>query len=1194
MKRFLALFLPSIFMLSAAGAQDNPQRYRGWPSQEKSRELRASFSKPPKGYGNVPFFWFNGDSLSRERMSWELDILSQSATDGFAVSYIHRSPAVDSLEHKDGYGLFGHTEPGEPPVFSEEWWSFWKWFSDACAQRSLAAGLDDYTMGWIGNGYYPDEAYRTAKYSAYPGKLHFEVHEVPAGGSVDLPLPQNTLSVVAYLSETPGEPILLTDKAAGGNIHWQAPAGKAHTLYITYTSPDYLLHPDAGSDLVKVYFDRFEQQVGPEGVKGMNYFFQDELLYPLTITAWSEDMQSEFLKRKGYDITPFLPGLQYGIGNRTAKVRLDYCDVVMTLSEERYFKPIFDWHDSRGLIYGCDNLGRGRAPLSYLDYFRATSWFTAPGNDAPARGSSFIQTKVSSSIAHAYGRPRTWLEAFHSMGWGSKAEWLTEQIDHHIIAGGNLVCMHGLYYSTHGGWWEWAPPCFHFRMPYWPHMQKWLEYTERLSYLTSQGRHVCDIALLYPTETLQAYDPNNTEDYDFGYILELSDNGLDYDFLDNRSLCGGRVDGSSLQVGEEQYKILVLKDIRAIRFDALKRIQEFYRAGGIVLAVGCLPSASDRAGENDRQLDRIVSEIFGISAFQAETVTAKVQSNAKGGKGIFLASQEGMIQMLRRSLIPDFNPGPRGGKVLHRRVGDQDVYMTMNVSPGTECFFRAKGQAELWNATEGTFEPLPVSRVSENGTYIRLTAPENRSSLVVFSPGEPTLASASKAAADSLSVMPIEGEWMVEYKPTLDNRWGDFRLPKSEGMIGPEARSFRYAPLQGLPKSWMAAGFEDSTWRSGVYGFGPKMNVTTGAKTAAEPYEFSWQYGVYGQPGSQGYHGLKGRVDEHFLILDKGPSMRFSTRVFAPENGEYIVRTGGVNPTEIAIDNQFTEAETALTLKKGWHDLSVFYDNTNDLPRPAESHLLLDTRPRSAVVMLPASDTVVPRITPYSDIVAMDWFRSAHLEYGPEGAPQRTAYRFAAAPGLESMEVALAGTLEKAWVDGVPLDAKKQIRQSAPGVYEITLPEKALRLCTVALQVLPQAGHDGAAVFTEPVKLRCGTGLMKTGDWSKEGSLLYYSGGMYYRKTVLLRDTEITRGVILDLGEVSATCEIRVNGREAGVHIYSPFRSDITELLHHGDNLIEVLVYSTLANHYQTIPTHYRGDPEAGLIGPARLILGGK
>lgn len=77
----------------------------------------------------------------------------------------------------------------------------------------------------------------------------------------------------------------------------------------------------------------------------------------------------------------------------------------------------------------------------------------------------------------------------------------------------------------------------------------------------------------------------------------------------------------------------------------------------------------------------------------------------------------------------------------------------------------------------------------------------------------------------------------------------------------------------------------------------------------------------------------------------------------------------------------------------------------------------------------------------------------------------------------------------------------------------------------------------------------------------------------------------------LDLGRVVSSCEIKVNGHSAGILIHSPFKADITPYLHPGENRIEILVYSTLANHYQTIPSLYKGDPEAGLIGPVRLLL---
>ena len=48
-------------------------------------------------------------------------------------------------------------------------------------------------------------------------------------------------------------------------------------------------------------------------------------------------------------------------------------------------------------------------------------------------------------------------------------------------------------------------------------------------------------------------------------------------------------------------------------------------------------------------------------------------------------------------------------------------------------------------------------------------------------------------------------------------------------------------------------------------------------------------------------------------------------------------------------------------------------------------------------------------------------------------------------------------------------------------------------------------------------------------------------------------------------------------------------RVDITQQLRPGNNEIEVLVYSTLANHYQTQPTPYRGEPIAGILGPVRI-----
>ncbi|MDR3269392.1 MAG: hypothetical protein LBT83_10045 [Tannerella sp.] len=1185
------------------------QKQKGYPEKGDFIDVLPGFIHPPKGYGNVPFYWWNGDSLNRQRLSEQLDLLSESATEGFAVSYVHLDPLVDTTEMKDGYGMFGKTEPGRPRVFSEEWWDTWSWFAAACARKNMGAGLDDYTVGWTGNGYYADELAAMPKFRGYQGELAFNVDSAEGGTTWRREAPQNLLAVVAYRQNDQTVTEITQHLSAAGQLSWTVPAGSNYRIYVITTREGYLLHPDHGKELTGVYFDRFEKRMGDAVSNGMNYFFQDELYYPLRIGSWSNDFRDEFSRRKGYDITPWLPALHEFIGKMTPKVRLDYCDVLLDLAEERYFRPVYDWHADRGLIYGSDNLGRGKEPLAYVDYFRANSWYTAPGNDAPSKGSSFLQTKVSASIAHLYERPRTWLEAFHSMGWGSSGSWLTQQMDHHVIAGGNLVCMHGLYYSTHGGWWEWAPPCFHFRMPYWPHVKKWLEYTERLSYLMSQGTHVCDIALMYPAESMQAY-PEAGDREVFDLAMTLSNAGLDYDFINYVKLHQAVATENGLTVSGERYKILMLADMQAMHHSSLQKALEHYRAGGIVLATGHLPRASTLTGEDDPQTDAIIRELFGLTAVEAAAgKTGEQQTNTAGGVGFYLP-QTDVIAQIRSLITPDFRPAGGVGKVLHRRAGQRDVYMVMDVPKGEECFFRATGKVELWNASDGTTAPCPVVRRTSEGTWLRIEKESSNSSLFVFSPGTPVMADARPQQMLPAAQFPIDGEWETELLPTMNNRWGDFRFPAFDGYIGAEARAFRHQPEALSGKDWMLPGFDDSVWPESVYGFGPQMitcNRTDDESVDAlvetlkstewpdgQPWEFSWQYGVWDQPGAQGWHGLKGKVSDGFLLLDQGAHQLYKTHVYVPQKGVYRIETDGVRPAVLLIDK--APADGRVTLDKGWHPLAVVYPNTRKTDFTFATGSYRDARDRSAVVLFPASSPTPEHPAAYDPILSMRWGLGDHLMYDPYGGNYRVwNYRFRAAPGLNGMTLTVAGKIRNVWFDGKPVD-RKNIRQTGKredGIrtYEVVFGQARKRVGVIAFSIERENGYQGAAVLCEPVELHTGAGLLATGNWSETGALKYYSGGMYYRKSVELPEVRIGGRVVLDLGELTASCELTVNGQPAGILMSPPYQADITSYVRTGANRIEILVYSTLSNHYQTIPTPYRGDGRAGLIGPVSMII---
>ena len=147
--------------------------------------------------------------------------------------------------------------------------------------------------------------------------------------------------------------------------------------------------------------------------------------------------------------------------------------------------------------------------------------------------------------------------------------------------------------------------------------------------------------------------------------------------------------------------------------------------------------------------------------------------------------------------------------------------------------------------------------------------------------------------------MPLEGEWASEFRPTLDNRFGDFRWPAFDGFIGPEARRFRYRDETTPDPGWEKPGLDDRSWPRVTYGHGTRFlklgplpadadvaalerALISGRAVAAgglerlggrayawKPYDLSWRSGVEGDPGHQGYHGLKEEMSDEFIRLGK-------------------------------------------------------------------------------------------------------------------------------------------------------------------------------------------------------------------------------------------------------------------------------------------------------------------------------------
>ena len=120
------------------------------------------------------------------------------------------------------------------------------------------------------------------------------------------------------------------------------------------------MHAVSGKAYIDKFFERFARRFPGEAGKGINYFFSDELSFRLQYPIWNDAFAREFSKRKGYDIRPHLPALFVDTGPETPRIRLDYNDVMVALSEEHFFRPLYQWHEDRGMTFGCDHGGRGK------------------------------------------------------------------------------------------------------------------------------------------------------------------------------------------------------------------------------------------------------------------------------------------------------------------------------------------------------------------------------------------------------------------------------------------------------------------------------------------------------------------------------------------------------------------------------------------------------------------------------------------------------------------------------------------------------------------------------------------------------------------------------------------------------------------------------------------------------------------
>ena len=872
-------------------------------------ELLKEFRTPDYSYwGEVPLWWWEADSLNKERVTWQLEKLSAKGVK--AVCPIQRSPARSY-----------------PESFSKEWWETIAYVHKECERLGMRLWIYD-QLGYGQYGWFEKAAAQIENTGT--SRINFQSLDVDSDKGIHLEMPEGELlEARAYqiTNDTARDEtsIDIAMYIKNGSIAWTPEKGQwkvAITAVTPYRS-FYMNEPSTDLFLEQLY-QRMEDLVGEDAMgKSMIGVFQDEHP-PTPRNIYTPELAEKFEAEHGYDIARAIPALHFDVGIKTPKYRIDYLGTYLALVEKTYWEKVYNWTADKNLLTSHDNWGRNNIynhSKGYIDYFRTQRWYSAPGLDdweqKPLQNRNYYDTKIASSIARLYDRPRVWAEVFHSSGWGRTPNQTLSWLSTLYAFGANLYDEHGLYYSLNAGTWEHAAGDPHWRQPYWEYYQEISDWVTRMSYMMSQGNSVVDVAVHYPV--LSVLSEIEKGELNYNDYMKLSriiyNDGIDNDIIDDQSILNATVNDGLIQINGNEYQALVFGAENTASIAVLEKSLELAKSGGVVLFYGKLPTASSENGRDDEKLALVLKQLLNTESLKNSNNIIEHNFKSGGYAAFIVGSPDLLPSKLSEHIERDFIGKGGDTYVSHRNIGEQDVYLIQNTEDKPIEFdarFRADGIPELWDAFSGTIEEANNYERKDGYTHINLTLEGNVAKLLVFKPGDQNKKSDNTASID-WSDKVISKDWQFSVLPTRDNTWGDFTWPPSIEKIGPEIRQLKYKEeegTKGTDHGWNKADFDDDEWENTLYSTGPfwltlqdipedaEINKTIlnqqkeiefsdqvqfqGTKYSWEKLSFSKKIGL-AKPSPWGGHSgyPDGHFDKNFIQLKEGRKLLF-TRIYSP------------------------------------------------------------------------------------------------------------------------------------------------------------------------------------------------------------------------------------------------------------------------------------------------------------------------
>ncbi len=525
------------------------------------------------------------------------------------------------------------------------------------------------------------------------------------------------------------------------------------------------LDPVAWTKYFRTYLDMYKDASdGLMGARGVQYVLNDS--YEAEQENWTPAMFEEFKKRRGYDLTPWMPvlaGMVVGSPEESDAFLFDWRKTIGELITANYellsdiamkeygmLGRYTEAHEA-GRVYPVDGMDvkkKAQVPMSAM--WCCAPWLGRTADGEINRGVYVADCQESASVAHVYGQNVAAAESMTAWGnvqYSYSPENLKFVADLELASGINRFVIHesahqpsdeyvpglslggiGQWFNRHDTWAEQAGV--------------WVDYMARSCYMLQAGKNVADILVYY------GEDSNICSQ--FGGRPPLIPAGYNFDYLNPDGLIN-QIEyskGALRSKSGTEYKVLWLeRNTDAMSLDVLRKVASLAKAGAVI--VGSRPTFAPGLMDSRAEFDALVAEVWDSGR---DNVYEKDQIDK-------VLKSEGLDQ----DIIVDASAGIR---YLHRILDNTEIYWINKPAKDyleTSVSFRVTGRKpQLWHPDNGKIEDVSY-RIEGGRTIVDLSLVPEDAVFVVFS-GKADSDSYSKPTVAETVAAEVSGPWNVAFQ----------------------------------------------------------------------------------------------------------------------------------------------------------------------------------------------------------------------------------------------------------------------------------------------------------------------------------------------------------------------------------------------------------------------------------------------